>query len=268
MKASLWNIYRLPVQLSFLLFYNAGFFTFKYCPIPGLNCYACPLATFACPLGSLQHFMVLKRVPFFLLGFFLLLGSTVGRMICGWACPAGLIQDLFYKIPVKKVHVLFLPLRYVKYGLLLLLILLAPYFLKEPLFCKLCFVGTLQAGIPLALTDDGIRGLIGSWFYVKLAITGLLLSMFLFVKRPFCRFLCPLGAIYALFNRISYLQLDVGGGCTECNKCKRVCPVDIKVYEDPNSPECIRCLECTACTHVVLKRGRRTQIKEEAFKDV
>lgn len=258
------NRFRLFVQSGFLLLYHGGFlFSFPYCPLPGLNCYACPLAPFSCPLGSLQHFMVLKRVPFFLLGFFLLVGSIGGRMVCGWACPAGFLQDLLYKIPVKKVPILFLPLRYLKYGVLLLLVLLLPFFLQEPLFCRFCFMGTLQGGIPLALMDAGIRSMIGNLFYWKLIITGILLLTFLFMKRPFCRFFCPLGAIYSLFNRVSYLRLEVQSGCSRCNRCEEVCPVHIRVYEDPNSPECIRCLECTACTQVQLKRGSQITKKEE-----
>lgn len=268
MKKRFLTAYRHGTQLGVFLLYNAGFlFSYKYCPVPGLNCYACPLASFSCPIGSLQHFMVLKRFPFLLLGFFILIGSTVGRMVCGWACPAGLLQDLLYKIPVKKVAIQFPPLRFLQYGVLFFLVLFVPFFIREPLFCRLCFMGTIQGGIPLALMDAGIRSMVGNLFYIKLAITGVFLLTFLLIKRPFCRFFCPLGAVYGLFNRVSFLRLHVGWGCTKCNECARVCPVDIRVYEDPNSSECIRCLACTSCVHVQLKKGGSVLKKKEVFLD-
>ena len=252
-------------QIGSLLFYNSNYlFSYEYCPVPGLNCYACPVAGGACPLGSLQHFMVLRRIPFFLLGFFLFIGALAGRMACGWICPIGWLQELMYKVNVKKITVNFQPLRYLKYLVLLSLVLIIPFLSGEPWFSKLCFVGTIQGGIPLIIMEPGLRDLIATLFYLKLGITAVTLAAFLFIKRPFCRFLCPLGAIYSLFNPVSYARLEVAGSCNKCDKCREVCPVDINVYEEPNSPECIRCLECTSCAHVNLRLGGK---KEEKTKE-
>ncbi len=256
--------FRVFFQIGALLFYNSNYlFSYEYCPVPGLNCYACPIAGGACPLGSLQHFMVLRRIPFFLIGFFLLIGGLVGRMVCGWICPIGWLQELMYKAKVKKLRINYKPLRYLKYVVLASLVLIIPFLLGEPWFSKLCFVGTIQAGIPLIIMDQSLRDLIGTLFYIKLAITGVTLTAFLFIKRPFCRFICPLGATYSLFNPVSYARLEVGKGCYECDKCREICPVDIKVHEEPNSPECVRCLECTTCAHVELKMGRKKEGKPE-----
>lgn len=261
--------YRHLIQVGALILYNANYlFSYKYCPVPGLNCYACPLAVGACPLGSLQHFMVIRRFPFFLMGFFLLIGSTVGRMVCGWVCPVGWLQEMIYKVKVKKVRISSGPFRYLKYVVLVLLVLIIPYWARDPWFSKLCFVGTIQAGIPLALSDAGIRAMIGGFFYFKLGLTAVTVASFLWIKRPFCRFLCPLGAIYSLFNGVSYLRLEVGEGCSACNRCQTVCPVDIRVYENPNSPECIRCLECTVCAHVSLQKGGQKAADHEGLTPV
>ncbi len=242
-------------MLSFVL-YNPFGFTFKYCPVPALNCYACPWALGACPIGSLQHFMVIKKIPFLLIGFFTLIGSTVGRLICGWACPIGWLQEMLYKIPTPKIKINCTQLRFFKYIVLLVLVLFIPYISGEPWFSKLCFVGTLEGGVPLAVTDKSIRQVIGPFFYGKLALTVVFLFSFIFSKRFFCRFVCPLGAIYSLFNRYSFLKLNVGDGCTKCGRCQDICPMDLKVYEEPNSPECIRCFECTACPHVNIQVGK------------
>jgi len=67
-------------------------------------------------------------------------------------------------------------------------------------------------------------------------------------KRPFCRTTCALGTIYSYFNAFSFYQLRVDENCcTRCNRCRDVCPMDIAIYENTRSVECIRCLECTAC---------------------
>ena len=252
--------YRRIAQLGSLVAYNSYFFSaLKACPVPGLNCYACPLAVGACPIGSLQHFMIIERIPFFLIGFFTLIGGLIGRMVCGWLCPIGWLQEMIHKIPSPKWRIKFRPLRYLKYIILVGLVLIIPYVTKAPWFSKLCFVGTLEAGIPLALFDGSIRSMIGTLFFVKLAITLVLLGLFVFVKRPFCRFLCPLGAIYSVFNRFSYFHLDVADSCNNCNRCQDICPVDLKVYEEPNSTECIRCLECTTCESVNFCAGKKKE---------
>ncbi|MEG0831084.1 MAG: 4Fe-4S binding protein, partial [Acidaminococcaceae bacterium] len=63
--------------------------------LPGLNCYSCPGALGACPLGSLQAVLGQRNFSFsfYLVGFFLLVGSLCGRFICGWLCPFGWVQD-------------------------------------------------------------------------------------------------------------------------------------------------------------------------------
>ena len=141
-----------------------------------------------------------------------------------------------------------------------------PYFTQESWFSRLCPWGALEASIPwalwnptdqnfLALTPENapIRDLIGWPYYLKIGILVSFLTMMIFIVRPFCRFACPLGAIFSLFNKFSVLRLTVNHDtCTQCDICYRLCPVDIKVYEDTNSPECIRCLECTQCRSVKL----------------
>jgi ferredoxin-type protein NapH len=250
-------------QVAALIGYNGYIFNFFREPIysgplkgvqcPGLNCYGCPFALLSCPVGSLQYFTAERLFPFYILGFLGGIGMLVGRRVCGWICPFGFIQDLLNKIRSFRWR---LPhwTRYVKYAVLVIVVGGVAYWTLEPWFCKLCPAGAIEAGIPLALWNPfggpdsfgaSIREMIGGLFWLKVSILVLILLLSIPIKRPFCRVLCPLGAIYSLFNRISLYRLEVDThACAGCNICYRVCPMDINVYEDPNQLDCIRCLEC------------------------
>jgi Polyferredoxin len=229
---------------------------------PGLNCYSCPAATTFCPIGSLQQLLLGVRLALqnghayvggYVVGCMGLLGTVFGRMICGWACPFGLVQDMLYRIPSPKAAI---PekLALGKYLVLLLLVVLLPltvindFGLGLPWFCTfLCPAGTLEAGIPMLLLMPELRPAAGILYLYKLGVLVLVLLWSVASFRPFCRTLCPLGAFYGLFNRISLIRLKFNAdNCTKCGACHRICPMGIRVDQSPNSGECIRCLRC--CT--------------------
>lgn len=138
---------------------------------PGLNCYSCPAATTACPIGALQAVAGSSKFDFsfYVVGFLLALGVVFGRAICGFLCPFGLIQELIHKIPSPKVK-LPRPFRYLKYVILIGFVIIAPIAFTEfgtgaPVFCEwICPAGTLEAGIPLLATQPMLQSLIGFLF--------------------------------------------------------------------------------------------------------
>jgi ferredoxin-type protein NapH len=226
--------------------------------IPFLYCHACPTAAFSCPIGAVQHYAAIHQFPFFLIGHLSLLGLLVGRMACGWLCPFGYLQELLYRVKSRKMEIprVFSALPYL---ILIVLVILLPFFTTEHWFSKVCPVGTLVAGIPWVtwnpvnpqtgtLTIEA--GTIGPLFVLKIAILVGLLALFVVARRPFCRFMCPLGLFWSFFNRVSFVRLSVGPGCTQCDMCADKCPSGLRVYENPNSPDCVRCLQCTTCKHV------------------
>lgn len=227
----------------------------KVC-VPGLNCYSCPGAIGSCPIGSLQAVLGSHdfKFSFYVIGFLMIIGSLMGRFVCGFLCPFGLVQDLLYKIPVKKIkRVPFdRQLRYLKYVILVVFVIGMPLLLTDftgngtPWFCKtICPSGTLLAGIPLVSMNSGLQKTIGFLFGWKMGILILVIVASILIYRPFCKYLCPLGAIYGLFNRFSLYRYEVDADrCTKCGLCHRKCNMGVKVYEQPNSPECIRCGEC------------------------
>ena len=227
--------------------------------VPGLNCYSCPAASGACPIGAFQAVAGSSkfRFSYYISGFLILLGVLLGRLICGFLCPFGWFQELLHRIPTRKFSTKKLrPLTYLKYVILLAMVVLLPAFavndvgMGDPFFCKyLCPQGVLEGAIPLALVNSGIRAALGKLFTWKLCILLAVTALSILFYRPFCKWLCPLGAFYALFNKVSLLQMKVdANACISCGKCARACSMDVDVTKTPAHAECIRCGKCVlAC---------------------
>lgn len=227
--------------------------------VPGLNCYSCPAASGACPIGSFQAVVGSSKFGFsyYITGFLILLGVLLGRFICGFLCPFGWLQELLHKIPSKKLSTKKLkPLTYLKYIILLLAVVLLPALavndvgMGDPFFCKyICPQGVLEGAIPLSLVNEGIRAALGTLFVQKLFILLAVVALSILFYRPFCKWICPLGAFYALLNKISLLEIKMDEQkCVSCGKCAASCKMDVDVRKTPNHAECIRCGKCiTAC---------------------
>ncbi len=257
------------VQLFTAIIYNANIRGFtsgtiftgesKGVCVPGLNCYSCPGAVGSCPVGSLQAAIneLKYKFPFYVVGTILLFGVLLGRTVCGFLCPFGFIQDLLDKVPFRKLRKgrWSRILRWLKYVVLTVFVLWIPIFtllnlgVAVPGFCKyICPAGTLEAGIPLLLLNSDLRGIVGVLFDWKFGVLLALLTTSMFVYRPFCRFLCPLGAIYSLFHRISIIGYRKDEKlCNDCGACVRYCRLDVKQMGDA---ECIRCGECKSVCSV------------------
>ncbi|MGQ9921790.1 MAG: 4Fe-4S binding protein [Desulfobacca sp.] len=227
---------------------------------PGLHCYSCPSAVLSCPVGAFQNMLGSLRLSLqsgvlhigsLVVGYLGIIGVISGRFPCGWLCPFGLIQDLLYKIPAPKLK---LPsfFNYFRYGVLIVLVVLLPLFwldnlgMGQPWFCKLlCPSGTLTGALPLLVIKPALWQNIGFFFWHKIFWLVVILIGAVVISRFFCRILCPLGAFYGLFNRVSFfcLQYDEEK-CVHCLACERRCPTGCKPYKDANSAACINCLRC------------------------
>ena len=199
--------------------------------VPGLNCYSCPAAAGACPIGAFQSVVGSSKFNFsyYITGFFILLGVILGRFIARLK-----------------------PLRYLKYVILVVFVILLPIFVTNPIgmgdpfFCKyICPQGVLEGAIPLSLFNAGIRSALGRLFTFKsiILITVVVLSILFY--RPFCKWICPLGAIYSLFNKVSLTGIEVEKTkCIGCGQCTKACGMDVNILRTQNHPECILCGAC------------------------
>lgn len=299
---------RLAIQLFFAALTNSYLTGFaagriyqgdlkKLCH-PGLNCYSCPGALLSCPIGALQAVIGSRsfQLSLYLFGFLLLVGATLGRMVCGFLCPFGLIQELLHKIPFPRKIKVFKgdkTLRYLKYGLLLVLVILLPMTLANPAgeaspyFCKLvCPAGALEGALPLVafpprvasaeslpggltlqipgapqvkLIDPAAatRYETGALFYWKISVLIAVILASVVIYRPFCKYLCPLGAAYGALNPVSLYRLRIDDeACIHCGACKRACGMALDPVKQLNHPECVRCGDCVnACPVDALSMG-------------
>lgn len=252
------------IQLYTALLYNAhikGFIkgeiftgSTKLLCVPGLNCYSCPGAVGACPLGALQNAIASSgnRAPTYVLGILMLYGLLLGRTICGFLCPVGLIQELLHKIPTPKVRKgrITRILSWLKYVILAVFVICIPllYAQKDfplPAFCKyICPAGTLEGAVGLLSNPVNADkySMLGLLFTQKFLIMLAIIGACVFIYRAFCRFLCPLGAIYGLFAKVALIGVKVDmPRCVDCGRCVSHCKMDIKHVGDH---ECIHCSEC------------------------
>lgn len=233
--------------------------------VPGLNCYSCPGALGSCPIGALQAVLGSMKYNFsyYVLGTLILYGTLLGRWICGWICPFGMIQDFLGKLRKKKFR---LPkvFNYIKYVILIYFVILFPILftnvigMGNPGFCKyICPSGTILGAFPLLIKNPGLRAALGTLFSWKVGLLIFFLTMSVFFSRFFCRVVCPLGAIYGFFNKISLYRYKVNVSCSSCGICSKSCKMGIKPYVEPNSMECIRCGECiSACPSSSIERDK------------
>lgn len=180
-------------------------------------------------------------------------GIIFGRFICGFFCPFGWLQDILHKIPTKKFSTKKLKFMCcIKYGILAITVIALPILITNeagistPYFCKyICPQGILEGGIPLSLESGSIRAALGSLFLWKFLIFAVVIALSVLFYRPFCKWLCPLGAFYSLFHRFSLLNYKVDKDkCIACGKCSRICKMDMDISKNMAHTECIRCGDC------------------------
>lgn len=249
--------HRLWVQISFLAVWldPLGLRCHWLCA-PVFHCYACPLATFACPIGVMAQFSALHLIPFAAIGLILVVGGALGAILCGWACPFGLLQDLTAKLPLPKLKI-HPTLGYGRYVMLVGTVILIPFLWGEhhPLFvCYICPAGAVEKALP-DMIGAILSGELIPWPNpLKIAILVVFGGAAFFSIRPWCRILCPLGGLFGLLNKTSMISIQLDDHrCTRCNRCRTLCRYGVTPDQEANDAHCLRCLECTQCQKEALR---------------
>ena len=186
-------------------------------------------------------------------------------LFCGWLCPFGSLSELLYKVGgwvgLKRFQTK-LPmawhnrLKWIKYGVFWGL--LGVSFFSMGLAEKLAEVEPFKTTFLVGLFNR-------SWPYTLFAAG--LLGLSIFIERPFCTYLCPLGAALAMPTTFRWFGLKRKAECTSCTACARGCgslAIDAKGNIDQR--ECLLCLDCMilyhddhACPPLAQERKRRTK---------
>lgn len=244
MKRGIWM--RLTKGAGILLMFGGAVFgcSMSSFIFPGLNCYAFPWGCTACPVGILQNFFVFRFIPFYPVAMITGAGLLAGRGWCGWFCPFGTLQD---HIGIRKIKGSFFWMKYA----FLTGTLFSAYLFQDTLFCKICPAGTLEGTIPNILL--GIAT-INPASTLHIIVFVVIMGASLLILRFWCRFLCPMAAIFGLFNRITPLQIEFNESkCLHCNLCSGKCPQGLNVPKEVNKSDCIKCGKCTVCDALKMK---------------
>ncbi len=247
--------------------------------VPGLNCYSCPGALGACPVGSWQSTMsgASPKLPLYVLGLLLLFALALGRTICGWLCPFGLVQDLLHRVPVPKLSKKpwMRSLTRLRWAMLVLTAIGA--FLAylatgtgKPLFCAwICPAGTLEGALPLLAFRPEIFSAAGWLTLWKGTLLAFLLAAMTVIYRPFCRFLCPLGLWYGFWNRLALFGVTVDEArCIRCGRCAAVCPMDARIAGDAHCISCGKCLSACPTSAISFRSAARNNLQTGNEEDV
>ena len=208
----------------------------------------------ACPFGALQNVFSAKSILLTTIGaalFLVVLAFVLGRAFCGWLCPFGFILDLVDLVLPKKVRLpAFLQNRLNKYGVAVGG-LAASGLVGTQAFCTICPIGTV-------CRSYGVNSMVAG---AELAIVPAIAALDAGGKRSWCRYLCPVGAVFALAARVGLVRIEIGAAkCKKfsCMRCATVCPMGIIPEEQLvqgispriDMSECITCLRCVdICPH-------------------
>jgi len=262
------------VQLACLVVLNGKLFGLSATRliVPYLHVTQSPWSTAHGAYESLEYTIARGVFPLLVLGVIYFTAITVGRVFCGWACPMGFVQDLLSYLPIKKrrfsasVNANFKDLKWVVVGFSVLVATLVGFrraagiagdddqpagvFSDSP-FSVFSPAGTLFAYIPwLVMWKANVLLTAGAIGWLKImALLGVIASS-VYYPRFFCRFVCPMGALYEPVQRWKMLRITRSPKLAndDLNRLLHdVCPMDVQVTSNADFIDSGLCVHCGKC---------------------
>ena len=278
------------IQLLFLFF-----FTYLFCRASYPLTSWIPVDFFlrTDPLLALTTTFSSREINAKVLPAVILIGLTLlfGRFFCGYICPLGTLLDLLDKLLGTKMPHFVERLRVVKFYLLIIVVIASLtganlIYLFDPLLILTRTYTILLYPLSIFLTNlslDCLRPLADHMGWITLAylhyfqpffymslITALIFlciaALNLITPRFWCRYLCPLGALLSLFSRFGIFKRVVDNSCSDCQKCKEMCPMGA-VEDDPSKVKARECLECRTCKLICPKEAISFKAAFSPFRD-
>jgi len=273
---------RRAVQITLFILFNIGLWGLARTPIllPILQPSATPGRTVGNAFSAMEYMLSEAIAPLLPLAVFLIVGALCGRFLCGWACPFGLVQDIMrymrrrpvrvaphtHKSAIRFKYYILAATMFVSWTLAISLAAGVGADYKEALgifalgpFTVLSPAEALFSLLPATITRMAELGTdvlsylasLPMLFWARMLILLGVLALVAYVPRGWCRYLCPVGALMAIFGRFSLLSLKIDAvRCTRCGECVRACPMMVRLLDQSpdkiSDPECIFCLRCVA----------------------
>lgn len=186
---------------------------------------------FLCPLTAVQNVFLKAGTAYLLLFLVPVIGALLtGRLFCGYVCPFGALQELLHlrKWALRVPERVWRTLSWIRYALL-------AYLVARVLIVHTVALQGFSPFKPL-FTWGGTPA--------TLAFTAAVALLSLVLFRPFCRVLCPYGALLSILSRFSLLRASADDGCRSCGLCTRACPVGTIQDGKVDATECLLCGSC------------------------
>lgn len=173
--------------------------------------------------------------------FFVMLAVVGNKLICGWACPFGALQELIYSIPIlrklKKRKLPFALTNSIRVGLFIIMLLL--------LFG---IVGGRRGFVIYHYMNPfNLFNMDFDHIFILITVVVIVIASFM-TYRPFCQFICPFGLISWILERLSITRVQIDmETCTRCGACVNACPTDATkgmLADDPLAADCFSCARC------------------------
>ncbi len=178
-------------------------------------------------LGNIKQLGAPLPLAILGLALFIVLTFVFGRIFCGYLCPIGAIQEIFYLLPTSKKKITS------KKYIIIFRIIFFLFIISSALIFSIntLFYLGISSFFKFGLT---------SIFLISFS-TLLLISTFFY--RPFCRFFCPYGVFQSFIASVSIFKLKRNNKCIECGKCEKICPTN-EAGKNDLKQECYMCNRC------------------------